>query len=75
VSIRLRIRAYQELAETRGHRTYEAQAAAAGLGIATIHRLRAGQPAGARAVAALCRTYGVEFDDLFVVSSDEAVPA
>ncbi|MEW1866990.1 helix-turn-helix transcriptional regulator [Streptomyces caelestis] len=68
--IKLRAWEFLALAESRGHRTFEAQAAATGLGIGTIHRLRTGQPASASAVAAICSTYGVRFEDVFVI--DEA---
>jgi transcriptional regulator with XRE-family HTH domain len=60
---------YLELARAHGHLTYEQQAAAAGLGIATIHRLRNGSPASSQAVAALCNTYSVEFADLFEIGA------
>ena len=70
-TIRLRAVAYLELATACGHLTYEQQAVASGLGIATIHRLRNGAPASANAVAALCTTYGVEFADLFELTPAE----
>lgn len=63
--IRLRTVQYSELAKAHGHLTYEQQAAAAGLGVATIHRLRNGGAASSAAVAAICVAYGVEFADLF----------
>ncbi|WP_406337327.1 helix-turn-helix domain-containing protein [Streptomyces sp. NBC_00649] len=72
--ILLRRERYLELAKLHGHHTYEAQALAAGLGIATIHRLRNDGPAGPRAVAALCDAYGVEFADLFALGSTASKP-
>jgi DNA-binding Xre family transcriptional regulator len=67
MSIHLRAAAYADLAKAHGHHTYEQQAVAAGLGIATIHRLRKGGPASSTAVAALCSLYGCEFADLFEI--------
>jgi uncharacterized protein (DUF2336 family) len=73
-TIRLRVDDFVALAGSRGQHTFEAQAAATGLGIGTIHRLRSGEPASAPAVARIIRAYGVAFDDVFVI--DEAgVPA
>ncbi|MEV5911113.1 helix-turn-helix transcriptional regulator [Streptomyces chartreusis] len=71
--IRLRAVQYLELATAHGHLTYEQQAAAAGLGIATIHRLRNGGPASATAVASICNTYGVEFADVFEIAAAAVV--
>ena len=65
--IKLKATEFVALAMSRGHATFEAQAAATGLGIGTIHRLRSGQPASANAVAAICSAYGVEFADVFVI--------
>lgn len=73
--IKLRVTEFTALAESRGHRTFEAQAAATGLGIGTIHRLRNGQPASSSAVAAICSAYGVEFADLFVIGETQAPAA
>lgn len=70
--IRLRAVAYLELATANGHLTYEQQAAAAGLGIGTIHRIRNGGPASSTAVAAICNAYGVEFADVFEIAADIA---
>jgi hypothetical protein len=70
--IRLRVDEFVELALSRGHRTFEQQAAATGLGAGTLHRLRNGQPASANAVAAICSAYGVEFADLFVIGEAQA---
>ncbi|WP_405674800.1 helix-turn-helix domain-containing protein [Streptomyces sp. NBC_01511] len=74
MSIRLRTDAFRELAQTHGHLTMQQQATAAGLGIGTISRLRSGEPAGQRAVAALLTVYGVEFDDLFQVTATVPAP-
>lgn len=70
-SIKLRVAEYLELAAARGHDTFEQQAAAAGLGVATIHRLRNGQPASATAVAAILHSYGVDFSDVFELAMAE----
>ncbi|MEV8394780.1 MULTISPECIES: hypothetical protein [unclassified Streptomyces] len=65
MSIRLRTDAFRELAAAHGHRTMQQQADAVGLGIGTISRLRNGEPAGQRSIAAILATYDVEFEDLF----------
>ena len=70
--IKLRVEQFIDLAGSRGHRTFEQQAAATGLGVGTIHRLRNDQPASAGAVAAICSAYGCEFADLFVIAEDDA---
>ncbi|MFJ7067546.1 helix-turn-helix domain-containing protein [Streptomyces sp. NPDC101115] len=75
MSIHLRTVAFAELAALHGHHTFEQQAAATGLGIGTIHRLRNGGPASSTSVAAICGTYGVEFADLFVISATAPAPA
>lgn len=67
--IHLRRDAYTALAAAHGHYTYEQQANATGLGIATIHRIRSGGPVSSSSVAAICCTYGVEFADLFVITT------
>ncbi|MFF4403757.1 hypothetical protein [Streptomyces sp. NPDC001404] len=67
-TILLRVEEYLALANAHGHHTYARQADAVGLGVATIHRLRRGDPAGARAVAAICSTYHVEFAELFTLT-------
>lgn len=69
MSIRLRLDAFADLAASNGHYTYEQQALATGLGIATIHRIRGGGPVSSSSVAAICSTYGVEFADLFVITA------
>jgi hypothetical protein len=74
-SIKLRVAEYLELAAARGHDTFEQQAAAAGLGVATIHRLRNGQPASATAVAAILHAYGCEFSDVFTLAMNTAEPS
>lgn len=71
-SIKLRVAEYLELARAQGHLTHEQQATAAGLGSGTIHRLRNGQPASAGAIAAIMRTYGVDFEAVFEVRDIEA---
>ncbi|MFI9600378.1 hypothetical protein ACIHCX_10935 [Streptomyces sp. NPDC052043] len=72
--IKLRVAAFLDLARSRGHHTFEQQAIATGVGIATIHRLRRGQPASSTAVAAICSAYGVEFADVFVIGEVQAQP-
>lgn len=74
MTIHLRPTAFVKLAKARGLRTYEAQAAAAGIGIATMHRLRGGFPADSSSIAKICNGYGANFDDLFVIK-DAAVAA
>lgn len=64
-TIVLKIDNFVDLAISRGHTTYELQAGATGLGIATLHRIRNGEPASSTAVARICGAYGVEFDDVF----------
>lgn len=64
-TIVLKVDDFLDLATARGHTTYELQAAATGLGIATLHRMRNGAPASSTAVAAVCATYGVDFDQVF----------
>jgi DNA-binding Xre family transcriptional regulator len=64
-TIVLRVDEFVALAASRGHTSYEMQAAATGLGIATLHRIRNGEPASAGAVAAICSTYGVPVEDVF----------
>ena len=73
-AIKLRVDEFVTLAASRGHCTFEAQAAATGLGIGTIHRLRNGGPASATAVAAICSAYGVEFADVFVIGEPAESP-
>ncbi|MFD9569928.1 hypothetical protein ACFWBI_08800 [Streptomyces sp. NPDC059982] len=75
MTIHLRTPAFTDLAMSRGHRTYEQQATAAGLGIGTMHRLRNGAPADSRSIAKICNAYGVNFDALFVIKTDAAVAA
>ncbi|MGW2708645.1 hypothetical protein ACWC4J_06585 [Streptomyces sp. NPDC001356] len=74
MSINLRVDEFVALAASRGHLTFEAQAAATGLGIGTIHRLRNGGPASASAVAAICQGYGVDFDAVFVFGQPDCRP-
>lgn len=69
MSIRLRLDAFATLAASQGHLTYEQQANATGLGVGTIHRIRSGGAASSSSVAAICSTYGVEFADLFVITT------
>lgn len=64
-TIVLKVDDFVALAASRGHTSYETQAAETGLGVATLHRIRNGEPASAGAVAAICATYGVEFGDVF----------
>jgi hypothetical protein len=64
-TIVLKVDDFLGLATARGHTTYELQAAATGLGIATLHRMRNGAPASSTAIAAVCATYGVDFDQVF----------
>jgi hypothetical protein len=61
----LKVDAFIALAASRGHTTYEQQAAATGLAIGTLHRLRNGGPAGPAAIASICTTYGVDFESVF----------
>nr|WSX48848.1 helix-turn-helix transcriptional regulator [Streptomyces sp. NBC_00974] len=75
MTIHLHHDAFAELAASRGLRTYAEQAAAAGIGIGTMHRLRGGAPADSRSIAKICSGYGVGFDDLFVIKADKAVAA
>lgn len=72
--IKLKVSEFLALAGSRGHDTFEKQAAATGLGMGTIHRLRNGQPAGQRAVAAICGAYGVRFEAVFVIDEVQALP-
>lgn len=74
MTIHLRSNDFATLAESRGLRTYQDQAAAAGIGIGTMHRLRGGAPADSRSIAKICNAYGVNFDELFVIK-DAAVAA
>ncbi|MFE5658316.1 helix-turn-helix domain-containing protein [Streptomyces sp. NPDC056517] len=69
MSIHLRTVAFAEMAAANGHHSFEQQAKATGLGIGTIHRLRNGGPASSASVAAICNAYGVEFADMFVIST------
>lgn len=64
-TIVLKVDAFVALAASRGHTSYEMQAAETGLGVATLHRIRNGEPASSTAVAAICAAYGVEFGDVF----------
>ncbi|MDV6290275.1 hypothetical protein R2F25_30150 [Streptomyces sp. UP1A-1] len=64
-TIVLKVDEFVALAASRGHTSYETQASATGLGVATLHRIRNGELASAGAVAAICATYGVEFDAVF----------
>ncbi|MCX4615752.1 hypothetical protein [Streptomyces mirabilis] len=73
--ITLRVDEFLDLARSRGHHTYEQQAAATGLGIATMHRLRSGGTASATAVASICSAYGVEFADVWAIGQPAAAPA
>jgi hypothetical protein len=75
MTIHLRPNAFTKLAASRGLRTYAEQAAAAGIGIGTMHRLRGGAPADSRSIAKICNGYGVNFDDVFVIKADAAVAA
>ncbi|MGW1587273.1 hypothetical protein [Streptomyces sp. NPDC002386] len=70
--IRLRVVEFETLAESRGHDTFEKQAAATRLGAGTIHRLRSGEPASAGAVARICSAYGVQFEAVFVIDDTPA---
>jgi hypothetical protein len=60
------------VAGARGHTTYEQQATATGISVGTLHRLRSGGPAGPSAIARICSTYGVAFEDVFTFGT--AVP-
>ncbi|MEU3289951.1 hypothetical protein [Streptomyces longwoodensis] len=64
-TIVLKVEDFLDVAGARGHTTYEQQAEATGLGIATLHRLRAGGPAGPAAIAKILTTYGVSFEEVF----------
>ncbi|MFD5663399.1 helix-turn-helix domain-containing protein [Streptomyces anthocyanicus] len=66
-TIVLKVDDFVALAASRGHTSYEMQAAETGLGVATLHRIRNGEPASSTAIAAICATYGVEFGDVFEV--------
>lgn len=68
--IKLRTSEFLTLAQAHGHTTYRAQATATGLGSGTLHRLRAGAPAGSRVVTAILTTYGVDFERLFIVGDE-----
>lgn len=68
-TIVLKAEAFRELAVARGHTTYDDQAAATGLGVGTLHRLRNGGPAGPTAIARICTTYGARFEDVFEFSA------
>jgi hypothetical protein len=64
-TIVLRVADFLEVANARGDITYEQQAAATGISVGTLHRLRSGGPAGPAAIARICTTYGVAFEDVF----------
>ncbi|GGQ80957.1 helix-turn-helix domain-containing protein [Streptomyces flaveolus] len=64
-TIVLNTKAFEAVTSARGHSTYEQQAEATGISVGTLHRLRAGGPAGPAAIARICLTYGVAFDDVF----------
>lgn len=64
-TIVLKVEGFLDLAATHGHLTYEQQAAATGLGVGTLHRIRSGEPASSTAIARICDTYGVTFDEVF----------
>ncbi|MGW2742325.1 helix-turn-helix domain-containing protein [Streptomyces sp. NPDC001450] len=64
-TIVLKVDDFLVVANSRGHTTYEQLAAATGLGVGTLHRLRNGGPAGPTAIARICSTYGVAFEDVF----------
>jgi DNA-binding Xre family transcriptional regulator len=64
-TIVLKVEDFLDVAAARGHTTYEQQAAATGLGIGTLHRIRSGEPVSSTTVAAICSSYGVAFEDVF----------
>lgn len=64
-TIVLKVDDFLNVAGARGHTTYDQQAAATGLGVGTLHRLRGGGPAHPTAIARICTTYGVAFEDVF----------
>ncbi|MEU0675422.1 helix-turn-helix transcriptional regulator [Streptomyces sp. NPDC006172] len=64
-TIVLKVGDFLDVAGARGHTTYEQMAAATGLGVGTLHRLRNGGPAGPAAIAKICHTYGVNFEAVF----------
>lgn len=70
-TIRLKAEALDRLTQQHGHGTQDQQAAATGLGLVTLWRARKGMPVGERVVASLLGTYGVPFEDLFEVVTDE----
>ncbi|MFE9624245.1 helix-turn-helix domain-containing protein [Streptomyces sp. NPDC006527] len=72
-TIVLKVGDFLDVARARGHTTYEQLSAATGLGVATLHRLRNGGPAGPAAIAKICQTYGVAFEDVFAFGT--ATPA
>lgn len=68
-TIVLKVEDFLDLAAHHGHLTYEQQAAATGLGVGTLHRIRRGEPASSTAVARICAAYDVAFDDVFVFAT------
>ncbi|MFD5838177.1 helix-turn-helix domain-containing protein [Streptomyces collinus] len=64
-TIVLKVEEFLDMAGARGHTTYEKLSAATGLSFGTLHRLRNGGPAGPAAIAKICTTYGVAFEDVF----------
>ncbi|MFF7171140.1 helix-turn-helix domain-containing protein [Streptomyces pseudovenezuelae] len=64
-TIVLKVDEFVALAASRGHTTYEQQAEATGLGQGTMHRIRNGEPVSSTTIAAICSTYGADFDALF----------
>ncbi|NJP71940.1 helix-turn-helix transcriptional regulator [Streptomyces sp. C1-2] len=68
-TIVLKVDDFVDLAATHGHLTYEQQAAATGLGVGTLHRIRSGEPASSTAIARICAAYDVGFDDVFAFAT------
>ncbi|MFF9088595.1 hypothetical protein ACF1BE_19625 [Streptomyces sp. NPDC014991] len=71
-TIVLKVADFLTVAGARGHATYEQQAAATRLGMGTLHRLRNGGPASPTAIARICTTYDVAFDDVFAFDTATA---
>lgn len=68
-TIVLRLDAFKAVTSAEKHVTYEQQAEATGLSVGVLHRLRNGGPAAGTTIARICTTYGVAFDDLFVIGT------
>jgi len=68
-TIVLKVDSFLDVAAARDHTTYEQQSEATGISVGALHRLRNGGPAHPTAIARICQTYGVNFDDVFEFGS------